>query len=186
MKPASNWANYVRGIAAVLIAKNQSLRGMDCLMANTLPAGSGLSSSAAVEVGVGRALLDVAHLEMDAPTLAVAAQTAEHTFPNVKCGIMDQMIVAAGRVGHAMLLDCRSMARDYIPVSGDDLRVVIVNSMHVHSLAGHEDSLTLPDGSVHHGVPYNMRRLACETGVAAIASRTSPHCATRRLARSTR
>ena len=167
VKPPSNWANYVRGIAAQLVV-DQKLVGVDVLMANTLPAGSGLSSSAAVEVGVGRVLLDSAGAQMDAPSLALAAQRAEHAFPQVKCGIMDQMIVANGRAGHAMLLDCRSLERTYIPVSGDDLRVVITNSMHAHTLAGHEDALTLPDGSKHHGVPYNMRRLACETGVAAI------------------
>lgn len=168
VQPPSNWANYVRGIAAQLLAAGHKLRGVDVLMANTLPAGSGLSSSAAVEVGVGRVLLDAAGAQMGSPELALAAQKAEHTFPQVKCGIMDQMIVANGKVGHAMLLDCRSLERTYIPVSAEDLRVVITNSMHAHTLAGHEDSLTLPNGSVHHGVPYNMRRLACETGVAAI------------------
>lgn len=164
-----NWGNYVRGIAAELIHKGVPLSGMDCMMANTLPSGSGLSSSAAVEVGMGRALLSVAGHEVESPDLALIAQKAEHNFPKVNCGIMDQMIVANGRAGHAMLLDCRSLARDYLPISSADLRVVIVNSMHSHSLASQEDTLTMPDGTVHKGTPYNMRRLACETGVKAIA-----------------
>ncbi len=166
-----NWGNYVRGIAAELIHKGVPLSGMDCLMANTLPSGSGLSSSAAVEVGMGRALLSVAGETVESPDLALLAQKAEHTFPQVMCGIMDQMIVANGRAGHAMLLDCRSLARDYLPINSADLRVVIVNSMHKHSLAGHLDKLTMPDGSIKSGTPYNLRRLACETGVAAIATK---------------
>ena len=65
------------------------------------------------------------------------------------CGIMDQMIVANGKVGHAMLLDCRSLERTYIPVNASMIvRVVITNSMHTPTrLRGHEDTLTLPDGS---------------------------------------
>jgi galactokinase len=166
-----NWANYVRGIAAELIGKGIPLTGMDCMLANTLPPGSGLSSSAAVEVGMGRALLATAGQEVAGPELALIAQKAEHNFPKVKCGIMDQMIVANGRIGHAMLLDCRSLERQYIPIDSRDLRVVITNSMHKHALAAHEDKLVMPDGTVHAGTPYNMRRLACETGVAAIAKK---------------
>ena len=177
-EPPSNWANYVRGIAVQLLDAGHELVGVDVLMANTLPAGSGLSSSAAVEVGVGRVLLAAAGLTMASPDLALAAQRAEHAFPQVKCGIMDQMIVANGRAGHAMLLDCRSLDRAYIPVNADDVRVVITNSMHAHTLAGHEETLTLPDGSTHRGVPYNMRRLACETGVAAIGGITALRDAT--------
>ena len=164
-----SWGNYVRGIAAELIAKGIPLTGVDVLMDATLPPGSGLSSSAAVEVGMGRVLLNVAGQEVASPDLALIAQKAEHHFPQVQCGIMDQMIVANGKADHAMLLDCRSLERDYLPLDSRDLRVVIVNSMHKHSLAGHEDRVPLPDGTVAHGTPYNMRRLACETGVAAIA-----------------
>jgi galactokinase len=169
-----HWGNYIRGIAHELTGKGLALRGVDVMLANTLPSGSGLSSSAAVEVGMGRVLLAAADLSMQSPDLALLAQRAEHTFPQVKCGIMDQMIVANGRRDHAMLLDCRSLRRDYIPIDSDALRVVITNSMHKHALAGHHDTLTLPDGSTHQGTPYNMRRLACETGVAAIAKH-HPH-----------
>jgi galactokinase len=166
-----DWINYVRGMAAELIAAGVPLVGMDCLLANTLPSGSGLSSSAALEMGSGRAMLAVAGEEVDSARLALIGQKAEHTYPKVKCGIMDQMIVANGRVGHAMLLDCRSLERTYLPIDSRDLRVVITNTMHKHALAAHEDELAMLDGTVARGTPYNMRRLACETGVKAIVAR---------------
>lgn len=163
-----HWSNYIRGIAAELIAKGVPLTGVDVMLANTLPTGSGLSSSAAVEVGMGRVLLTAAGQNVDPPDLAVLAQQAEHHFPKVMCGIMDQMVVATGKKDHALLLDCRSLERRYLPLNSQELRVVIVNSMHKHALAGDADSVTMPDGTVHKGTPYNMRRLACETGVMTI------------------
>jgi galactokinase len=123
---------------------------------------------------MGRALLAAAGQELDSPALALLAQLAEHHFPKVMCGIMDQMIVANGQRDHAMLLDCRSLERIYLPIDSRDLRVVITNSMHKHALAGDADTVTMPTGEVHHGTPYNMRRLACETGVKAIAT-NYPH-----------
>jgi galactokinase len=166
-----HWSNYIKAMAAELLSAGIPLTGLDVLIANTLPPGSGLSSSAAIEVGTARALLHVSGQSLDGRRLALLAQRAEHNFPQVKCGIMDQMIVANGRAGHAMLLDCRNLEAKFIPVDPEELRVVIVNSMHKHTLAADGDSLTTPDGKTHRGAPYNMRRLACETGVAAIARR---------------
>ncbi len=166
-----HWSNYIKGMAAELLSAGIPLTGLDALIANTLPPGSGLSSSAAIEVGTAHALLHASGQSLDGRRLASLAQRAEHNFPQVKCGIMDQMIVANGRAGHAMLLDCRNLEAKFIPVDPAELRVVIVNSMHKHTLAADGDSLTTPDGKVHRGAPYNMRRLACETGVAAIAKR---------------
>jgi galactokinase len=144
------WGNYVRGAVAMLKRKGVPLVGMDCMIANTLPSGGGLSSSAAMEVGVGRAMLALAGETMDSLTLALLAQKAEHEYALVPCGIMDQMIVASGRTGHAMLLDCRTLVPEFAPL-GDDVTVVVVNSMAHHSLA---------DGE------YAKRRKECETGVA--------------------
>ncbi|MDB5326875.1 MAG: galK [Phycisphaerales bacterium] len=147
-KPA--WGNYVRGAVAMLKAKGVPLVGMDCLIANTLPPGGGLSSSAAMEVGTSRAMLALAGETMDSLPLALLCQKAEHEFAGVPCGVMDQTIVAAGKAGHAMLLDCRTHTPTYAPL-GDDVTVVVVNSMAKHSLA---------DGE------YAKRRKECETGVA--------------------
>jgi galactokinase len=149
-----SWANYSKGIAAELKAAGISLQGMDALLSNTLPVGGGLSSSAALEVGTGRALLHLIGRQMDFQELALLSQKAEHEFALVPCGIMDQTIVAGGRAGYAMLLDCRDLSKKYVPINSTDLRVVIVNSMVHHELSGGE---------------YAKRRQQCEQGVAHFA-----------------
>jgi galactokinase len=145
------WTNYIRGVAAELEAAGIPLTGMDALIDNTLPVGGGLSSSAAIEVGTGLAFLTLAGVEMDRDRLALICQKAEHEFAGVPVGIMDQMIVATGRQGHATQYDCRSGARQYVKIDPNDLRVVIVNSMVKHELTGGE---------------YAKRRKQCEEGVA--------------------
>jgi galactokinase len=145
------WANYPRGVAAGLINAGIPLTGMDALIYNNLPVGGGLSSSAAIEVGTGKSFLTLAGLDMDLSRLALVCQKAEHEYALVPCGIMDQMIVASGKEGHAMLLDCRDMSRQFIPIDPKDLRVVIVNSMVKHELSGGE---------------YAERRRQCEEAVA--------------------
>jgi galactokinase len=145
------WGNYMRGTAAEMIAVGIPLVGMDALYSNTLPVGGGLSSSAAIEVGTAHALLSLAGEEVDAGRIALLCQKAEHEYALVPCGIMDQTIVASGKAGHAMLLDCRDLSRKFVPIDAHDLRVVIVNSMVHHELSGGE---------------YAKRREQCEQGVA--------------------
>jgi galactokinase len=144
------WTNYSRGVAAELIQAGVPLAGMDALIANTLPVGGGLSSSAAVEISTALALLTVSGQEMDLMRLALLCQQAEHEYALVPCGIMDQMIVANGQQGHAMLLDCRDLSRRFIAIKAADLRIVIANSMVRHELSGGE---------------YAERRRQCEEGV---------------------
>ena len=144
------WANYSKGIAAELIDAGIPLVGMDAMISNTLPGGGGLSSSAALEVGTGLALLTLAGMQMDPGRLALLAQRAEHKYAGVPVGIMDQTIVAAGKAGHAMLLDCRDLSKKFIPLDEKDVRVVVVNSMVKHELTGGE---------------YAERRRQCEEGV---------------------
>jgi len=145
------WANYCRGIAAELLAAGIPLVGMDALFTNTLPVGSGLSSSAAMIVGTGLALLTLAGATMDPQRLALLAQKAEHEYAGAPVGIMDQTIIAAGRKGTAMLLDCRDLSKQFVPLDPNELKVVIVNSMVKHELTGGE---------------YGQRRKQCEQGVA--------------------
>jgi galactokinase len=103
-------------------------------------------------VGTGVALLSVAGItDLHTERLALLCQKAEHEYAQVPCGIMDQMIVATGQAGSAMLYDCRSGARQYVKLDPSDLRVVIVNSMVRHELSGGE---------------YAERRAQCEAGVA--------------------
>src|SRR3954470_8969107 len=146
-----SWANYFKGVAAELVGAGIPLTGMDALIDNTLPVGGGLSSSAAIEVGTGLALLTLAGVEMDRDRLALICQKAEHEFAGVPVGIMDQMIVATGKQGCATQYDCRSGARQFVKINPNDLRVVIVNSMVKHELTGGE---------------YAKRRKQCEEGVA--------------------
>jgi galactokinase len=145
------WANYLKGAVAELKGAGIPLVGMDVLLDNTLPMGGGLSSSAALEVGTIRSMLKLAGLDMDETRIALLGQKAEHEFALVPCGIMDQTIVTSGKAGHAMLLDCRDNSKQFIPLDGNELRVVIVNSMVKHELSGGE---------------YAERRHQCEQAVA--------------------
>ncbi|HLL88243.1 MAG TPA: galactokinase [Tepidisphaeraceae bacterium] len=145
------WANYPKGVAAEMLAAGIPLVGMDALVTNTLPVGGGLSSSAAFEVGTALAFLTLAGTEMDAGRIALLCKKAENEYAGVPSGIMDQTIVAAGRVGHAMLLDCRDLSKQFIPLDSAELRVVIANSMVKHELSGGE---------------YAERRHQCEEAVA--------------------
>ena len=151
------WANYVRGVAAELIAAGIPLVGMEALLTNTLPVGGGLSSSAAMLVATGLSMLTVAGLTMDPSRLALIAQRAEHEYAGVPSGIMDQTIVAAAKAGHAMMLDCRDLSKQYIALDAAELRVVIVNSMVKHELSSGE---------------YALRRKQCEQGVAYFQKQT--------------
>jgi len=145
------WANYPRGVAAEMRRAGIPLSGMDALISNTLPVGGGLSSSAALEVGIATAFLSLGGLDMELSRMALICQKAEHDYAGVPCGIMDQMIVAGARAGHAMLLDCRDYSRQFIRIDERDLRVVIANSMVKHELSGGQ---------------YAQRRRQCEEGVA--------------------
>jgi galactokinase len=145
------WANYIRGVAAELIGAGVPLVGMDAVLSNTLPVGGGLSSSAAILVATGLSLLTLSGTTMDPSRLALIAQKAEHEFAGVPSGIMDQTIVAGGRAGHAMLLDCRDLSKHYVPLDKREIHVAVVNSMVRHELSGGE---------------YGERRKQCEEGVA--------------------
>jgi galactokinase len=146
-----SWSNYMRGVAAELIEHGLPLVGMDALYAQTLPVGGGLSSSAAIEIGTGLALLTLAGQNLDRMELALLCQKAEQIYAQVPCGLMDQMIVSTATAGHATLFDCRSHKKKPVPVDPNDVRVVICNSMVKHALTGGE---------------YAERRAQCEAGVA--------------------
>lgn len=144
------WANYCRGVAAMLLAAGLPLCGADALITNTLPPGGGLSSSAAIEAAFARALLTLAGVDIDAGRLALLCQKAEHEYAGTPCGIMDQTIIISGRAAHAMLLDCRDLSRQHIPLDGQELRVVIADTRVPRNLAGSE---------------YGVRRRQCEQAV---------------------
>lgn len=146
----SDWRSYVRGTASALAERGASARLAIC---GSIPRGSGLSSSASLCVAIGRALAAAAGAAIPAPTeLALAAQQAEHDWAGVKCGIMDQMAVAAGSPGNALLLDCRDLSFRNVPLL-DGWAVMIVQSGVTRGLV---------DGH------YNARRADCEAAARAL------------------
>lgn len=153
VKPTPGWINYLMGIVYQLQERGLEVQGFDCVLAGDIPVGAGLSSSAAVEGGLVAALDHIFKYGLDRMEMALIGQKAEHTFPGVKCGIMDQFANLHGKKDQVMRLDCRSLEFEYFPFSFPDYKIVLCNSMVHHSLASSE---------------YNVRRQQCEEGVKAI------------------
>jgi galactokinase len=143
----NSWGNYIRGMTWSLLREGYKLRGMDAVVAGDIPIGAGLSSSAAIEVAAGYALLQLSGVALDRKYLALAAQRAENDFVGMRCGIMDQYISCLGQRNHAMLIDCRDLGYRAIPLPAGALIVIV-------------------DSGVHRGLvdmAYNTRRSECET-----------------------
>jgi galactokinase len=121
------WRDYVRGVAWALLDAGYELRGADLAIAGDVPLGAGLSSSAALEVAVAGALCAVSRIEIEGERLALLCQKAENQFVGVQCGIMDQLAAACSREGHALLIDCRSLEMEHVPLS-EDTAIVVVDS----------------------------------------------------------
>ena len=141
--PTAGWGRYVAAVVKVLLQEGVPIRSIQGVIASDLPSGSGLSSSAALEVAVAMALLEE---PMDPIRLARLCQRAENVHVGVQCGIMDQMASVASHAGTALLLDCRSFAMEHVPVP-DGLELLIVDSGQRRSLDGGD---------------YNRRRAECE------------------------
>jgi galactokinase len=151
---AGHWSDYSRGVALVLERAGYRLHGAHLLVQSEVPIGSGLSSSAAIEVATGLALLDNSGLTVAGPELARLCQQAENEFVGIRCGLMDQFISCMGQTGKALLLDCRSLEYRLLPLP-DEVSVVVCNTMVKHELASSA---------------YNARRADCEAGVRFIAA----------------
>jgi len=134
------WSSYVRGVAAVLRSNGYLITGANLYVGGDLPVGSGLSSSAALEVGVAIALLTVADADTllgDRVNLAHLCRKAENEYAGVPCGIMDPFACLMGREDHAILLDCRDISHQMIPMPAD-WRIVVLDTQVRHALAGTE------------------------------------------------
>ena len=153
-----DWSDYVRGVAIVVERAGHRLRGTNLLIKGLVPIGSGLSSSAALEIATAFALLGVARITLDRTEIARLGQSAENDFVGMMCGIMDQFIACHAQAGHALMLDCRSLEYRRVPLP-PGVRLVIGNTMVRHELAGGE---------------YNRRRADCREGVR-ILTRALPH-----------
>ncbi|WP_343303469.1 galactokinase [Chitinophaga niabensis] len=151
IKPTAGWINYLLGVVYQLQQQGHEIKGFDCVITGNIPIGAGMSSSAAVEGGLVVGLDHLLGLGIGRMAMAKVGQLAEHTFPGVKCGIMDQFANLHGKKDRVMLLDCRSLEFQYFPFEfSRDYKIVLVNSMVHHSLASSE---------------YNVRRAQCEEGV---------------------
>lgn len=146
----SHWSDYVAGVAWKLEQEGVVLGGADLLLYSDVPVGSGLSSSAALEISTALAFLSLSGTVLPGARLARIAQAAENQFVGMNCGIMDQFISLHGQADHALFLDCRTLDYRMVPLPSDHTRVVVCNTMVKHELGASE---------------YNNRRRQCEEGV---------------------
>jgi galactokinase len=144
-----HWSDYTVGVAVTLERAGYRLRGADLQIRGEVPVGSGLSSSAAVEVATACALTANSDLSIDGRELALLCQKAENEFVGARVGIMDQFTSLFGQAQRALLLDCRSLEFKLLPLP-DTVNLVICNTMVKHALASSA---------------YNERRAQCEAGV---------------------
>lgn len=128
------YGNYQAGSALMWQRAGHGVIGCDMLMDCTVPFGSGLSSSAAIEVSTIAALATVAGEEFDPVEVALAAQRAENEYVGMNCGIMDQYASACGKKGYAMLLDCKTLKNEYVPLELGGYSIVIIDCKKPHNL----------------------------------------------------
>ncbi len=129
------WSNYVRGVLAGLQAAGLTLPGFDAVIYANLPAGGGLSSSAALEVGTALLGELLAGQQLDPVQRALLCQRAEHAFAGTPCGIMDQFAVSFGQPGQFLLLDCQSQTYQLVPMPTGEVSLLVINSMVKHALS---------------------------------------------------
>lgn len=161
VKKMTSWKNYVLSVVNEFLIKDLQvpfstrgeglgLRGFDCVFAGDIGSGAGLSSSAAVEGGLAFGLNNLFNFGLNRKELAVLCQRAEHNYPGVNCGIMDQYASILGKKDHVILLDCKNVEHEYFPLQLEGYEIVLINSKVHHSLASSE---------------YNVRRKQCEEGM---------------------
>lgn len=155
------YANYQAGVAFYLQEEGTPIVGCDLFYDCTVPFGSGLSSSAAIEVATAVALCEYAGVEYDKVKLALISQRAENKYAGVNCGIMDQFASAMGKKDHAVLLDCSTLNYEYVPLSLGDYSLVVANCNKPHNLVESK---------------YNVRRQEVETALNIIKTVKDVNC----------
>jgi len=150
------WANYGIGVAKLLAEAGVSLGGANLMITGNVPVGAGLSSSAALEISIAKALMSLFNGQhiIDNKALAQICQKAENVYAESPCGIMDQTVVAHGVKDHAIMLDCRSLNVEHLPLDSHNCCVMIFNSMVSHQVGGGD---------------YGDRRQQCEKALEIIA-----------------
>lgn len=156
IKPSSStWENYILGVVNEFQRGGHKLSGFDLSITSTLPMGAGLSSSAALICSFAWSINLLFNLNLSRKDIALLCQSAEHTFVGIKSGIMDQFTSMMGRKDHVMLLDCRSLDCEFIPMVLKEYTVVLINTNVKHTLAK---------------TAYNDRVNECRAGVKALRS----------------
>ena len=183
-KARHHWSDYVYGVAVTLEQSGYRLRGANLLIRGDVPIGAGLSSSAAIEVATGYALLDLAGYPIDRIELAKLCQRTENDFVGLRCGIMDQFVSCCGREGHALLLDCRTLEYRLLPLAGmrnaecgmrnegftdsHSLQAAADPQSAIQTPQSEDVRLVICNTMVKHSLAsgaYNQRRAECEAGV---------------------
>lgn len=144
------WANYLLGVIDQFESSGHKVRPVNCIFGGDIPVGAGMSSSAAMECGFGFAINELHRFGVPKLEIVKMAQWAEHNYAGVKCGIMDQFASMMGKDQHAILLDCRSLEFQYVPLDLKDYTIVLCDTKVKHSLVDSE---------------YNTRRNECEKGI---------------------
>jgi galactokinase len=150
--PEERWSNYVRGVAAGLLAAGYPIRGMDAMMSGDVPIGSGLSSSAAVEMVSIQAFAGIGEFVVAPSQAARIGQKAEQVFVGMNCGLMDQLASALGQPDHVLLIDCRDLSAEPVPVPSG-VAILIADTSVRRQLAVSA---------------YNVRRAQCEAAARAL------------------
>jgi galactokinase len=132
---SKHWTDYPLGVVAILAGEGHKIPGFSLSLWGDVPLGSGLSSSAALEVATALAVLSLIGVSYPGPVLARLCQRVENEFVGANCGIMDQFISANGKENHALLLDCRDLSFRLAPIPAN-VALVIANTMVKHSIAG--------------------------------------------------
>ena len=132
-----DWSDYPLGVIQMLAGEGYAIPGLSLSLWGDVPLGSGLSSSASVEVATATAMISLMQVAMAGPALARLCQRAENEFVGANCGIMDQFVSANGAADHALLLDCRDLSYRLAPIPRN-VALVIANTMVKHSIAGGE------------------------------------------------
>lgn len=145
----ASWSNYIRGVLDQFHRAGRVTPPMELVVEGNIPLGSGLSSSAALEVATACLILKLTDGDMDGREMALLCQRAENEFVGVNCGIMDQFISVLGQAGKTMFLDCRTLDHQFANLPRGT-RIVVADSKKPRTLAGSE---------------YNVRRAQCEEAV---------------------
>jgi len=143
----NTWSNYVRGVVHFIQEAGVQLQGANIVLHGNVPIGSGLSSSAAIEMAVAFLMQTLIGFEMSGPDLALIGQKAENRFVGVNTGIMDQFISRLGKKDHVLFLDCRTLEYEHLPLDTSAVKIVVCDTMKRRGLVDSE---------------YGLRRSQCE------------------------